>query len=96
MKPHQQFCPNPDCCARGQVEKGNITIHSQKRRQYKCNECGQTFSERRGTALFGVKKPEGLFTTVIVLLVKGCPVQAIVAAFGLDERTVRVWLARAG
>jgi transposase-like protein len=26
----------------------------------------------------------------------GCPVQAIVAAFGLDERTVAAWQARAG
>jgi transposase-like protein len=30
------------------------------------------------------------------LLYHGCPLQAIVAAFGLDERTVRQWQARAG
>jgi transposase-like protein len=33
---------------------------------------------------------------VLVLLCHGCPLQAIVAAFGLDERTVRHWQARAG
>lgn len=33
---------------------------------------------------------------VIALLVYGCPVQAIVHAFGLDERTVRDWWCRAG
>jgi hypothetical protein len=33
---------------------------------------------------------------VTTLLAYGCPVQAIVAAFGLDERTVRSWLGRAG
>jgi hypothetical protein len=33
---------------------------------------------------------------VIALLVYGCPVQAIVQAFGIDERTVRNWWLRAG
>jgi hypothetical protein len=33
---------------------------------------------------------------VVTLLSYGCPVQAIVAAFGLDERTVAAWLGRAG
>jgi hypothetical protein len=33
---------------------------------------------------------------VIALLVYGCPVQAIVQAFGIDERTVRNWWQRAG
>ena len=32
----------------------------------------------------------------MTLLAHGCPVQAIVAAFGLDERTVRAWLAKSG
>src|SRR4051794_10063071 len=33
---------------------------------------------------------------VVTLLSHGCPTQAIVAAFGLDERTVARWLASAG
>jgi transposase-like protein len=33
---------------------------------------------------------------VIVLLAYGCPIQAIVKAFLLDERTVRDWQKRAG
>jgi len=33
---------------------------------------------------------------VIVLLAYDCPVQAIVKAFGLDERTVADWHSRAG
>jgi len=35
-------------------------------------------------------------TTVLTLLSHGCPPQAIVAAFGLDERTVASWQQRAG
>src|SRR4030095_16306903 len=33
---------------------------------------------------------------VVTLLAHGCPVQAIVAAFGVDERTVADWWARSG
>jgi hypothetical protein len=33
-------------------------------------------------------KPKELVLTVVTLLAHGCPLQAIVAAFGLDERTV--------
>ena len=33
---------------------------------------------------------------MLTLVCHGCPTQAIVAAFGLDERTVAAWLARGG
>ena len=32
----------------------------------------------------------------MTLLAHGCPLQAIVVAFGYDERTVQGWVARAG
>src|SRR5207244_668408 len=35
-------------------------------------------------------------TLILTLLVHGCPRQAIVAAFGVDERTVADWQSRAG
>jgi hypothetical protein len=44
----------------------------------------------------GLRKPEELITLVVALLANGCPVQAIVRTFGLDERTVARWLDRAG
>ena len=37
-----------------------------------------------------------LVNIVLTLLCHGCPPQAIVAAFGLDERTVAAWQDRAG
>ncbi len=44
----------------------------------------------------GLRKPSELIVLVIILLSYGCPVQAIVQAFGLDERTVAAWRDRAG
>jgi hypothetical protein len=58
--------------------------------------CGQTFSETSGTARYRIKKPPQDFVRVVTLLGHGCPVQAIVAAFELDERTVADWQQRAG
>ena len=96
MNPKEQFCPNMGCSDRGKIGAGNITIHSQKERRYYCKRCERTFSATKGTAVYGLKKEANLFMVVIKLLVNGCPVQAIVAAFGLDERTVREWFRRAG
>lgn len=70
--------------------------HSRKEQRYKCKQCNSTFTERKGSALHGMKKPAEMFETVVTLLAYGCPIPAIVAAFGLDVRTVRSWLLKAG
>ncbi len=44
----------------------------------------------------GLRKPTDLIVIVVTLVAYGCPVQAIVHAFGLDERTVASWRERAG
>ncbi len=46
--------------------------------------------------LEGLRKPSELIIIVITLLAYGCPLQAIVRAYGLDERTVARWRDRAG
>lgn len=44
----------------------------------------------------GLDKPTELIVIVVTLLAYGCPVQAIVKAFGFDERTIALWRDRAG
>ena len=96
MDPQRQFCHNPACPARGQVGQGNITVHSQKERRYRCLTCGKPFAATVGTPFYRLHTAAELVTTVLTLLSHGCPLQAIVAAFAVDERTVARWLARAG
>src|SRR3954454_10948363 len=96
MDPLAQFCHNPDCPARGQLGSGNIRIHSRKECRYLCSACGRTFAATRDTPFYRLKKSLDLVTIVVTLLCHGCPVQAVVAAFGLDERTVADWRDRAG
>lgn len=96
MDPQTQFCPNRACPARGQVGQGNIGVHSQQERRYACPTGGKTFAATTGTPFSGLRTAADVVTLVLTLLCHGCPRQAIVVAFGLDERTVADWQARAG
>jgi transposase-like protein len=96
MNPQIQFCHNPQCSTRGQQGQGNIRVHSQAEQRYRCRTCGQTFAATKGTPFYRLHTAVDLVTIVLTLLCHGCPIQAIVAAFGLDERTVAAWLTRAG
>src|SRR2546422_9054132 len=96
MNPSLQFCPNGTCSARGQRGQGNIAIHDRKRQRYRCRTCGRTFSARRGTMFEGLRTSTELVVIVVTLLAFGCPIQAIVQAYGLDERTVASCRDRAG
>src|SRR3954453_4892713 len=72
---------------------------------------GSTVGRRSGTSVVGARgpfaatvdtpfyrlhRPAELVVLVLTLLSHGCPTQALVAAVGLDERTVARWLASAG
>ena len=96
MDPRRQFCHNAECPARGRVGEGNIGVHSAAERRYICRACGRTFAATKGTPFYRLKKGADLVTLVLTLLCHGCPIQAVVAAFGLDERTVAEWQGRAG
>jgi len=84
------------CPARGRINEGTISVHSIKERRYKCSVCQKTFAETKGSAFYRLHHSQELVTRVITLLSFGCPTQAIVAAFSLDERTIANWRERAG
>jgi transposase-like protein len=76
--------------------EGTIAIHDRKRERYRCRIGKRTFRAKRGTMFEGRRKPVELIVIVVTLHTSGCPIQAIVHAFGLDERTVAAWRDRAG
>lgn len=90
------FCPNIDCPARGQVGEGNITRHSLEEQRCYCKVCEKTFTVTKGTLFYRLRTDPKTVICVLVLLAYGCPLQAIVKAFGFDERTVKSWWERAG
>ena len=96
MDPATTFCPHLACAARGQTGQGNIGIHSCKDKRFLCTACHKTFSATKGTACYRLRTPAETVALVLTLLAHGCPLQAIVVAFGFDERTVAAWRTRAG
>jgi transposase-like protein len=96
MDPQRQFCRNPACRAYGRAGEGHVVIHSRAERRYRCKRCRRTFVGAAGAALYRLRTAKEVAVTVLTLLADGCPARAIVAAFGLDERTVARWQARAG
>ena len=96
MNPKQLFCPNIDCPARGQLSQGNIVVHSQKEKRCLCTTCEKSFAVTKGTLFYRLQTDSKIVMWVIVLLAYGCPLQAIVKAFGFDERTVKEWWQRSG
>jgi len=96
MDPTTTFCPNEHCHARGQTGMGNIGIHSRKEQRFICHECHKTFSATKGTVFYRLRTAAETVSLVVTLLAHGCPVQAIVAAFGFDERTIADWWGRSG
>ena len=96
MNPHAQFCHNPACCATGKTGLGNIVVHSRKEARFRCKLCGVTFAATKGTAFFRLQTDQEMVALVLTLLGLGCPLQAIVGAFGFDERTVAHWQLLAG
>src|SRR6476619_3006776 len=96
MDPTTAFCPNEHCHTRGQTGQGNIGIHSQKEQRFICHKWHKTCSDTTGTVFYRLRTSAETVVLVVTLLAHGCPVQAIVAAFGFDERTVADWWARSG
>lgn len=96
MNPQKQFCHNQNCWAYARKGEEHIVVHSHKEKRYRCKRCRRTFSQTKGTALYRLHKPQELVFVVLTLLAYGSPIQAIVAAFGLDERTVARWQKEAG
>jgi len=96
MNPTTVFCPNLTCPARGQTGQGNIGIHAQKDKRFICTQCRKTFTTTKGTAFYRLRTSAETVTRVVTLRAHGCPLQAVVVACGVDERTVAAWLRRAG
>jgi transposase-like protein len=96
MNPQPLFCPNDACPSRGCTDQGNIVIHDSLKQRYRCKTCRKTFTATRGTLLYRLQTKEQIVLLVVALLTYGCPIQAIVRAFGFDERTVARWQKKAG
>jgi transposase-like protein len=96
MDPTTTCCPHQPCPARGQTGQGHLGIHSHKDKRCICHACHKTFRPRKGTVFYRLRTSAETGVIVVTLRAPGCPVHAIGAACGFDERTVTGGWARSG
>jgi transposase-like protein len=96
MNPQDIFCPNIDFHARGQIGKGNMGVHRRVEKRYICPACQKTFTDTKGTIFYRLRTDAATVMLVITLLAYGCPLKAIVEAFGFHEKTVKNGWRRSG
>ena len=96
MDPTTVFCPNLACPARGQIGQGNIGIHSRKDQRFICTQCRKTFAATKGTASTACGHQPKPSRSCSRSWRTAAHCEAIVVAFGFDERTVAAWWARSG
>jgi len=96
MDPTTVCCPNLTCPARGQAGEGHVRLHSRKDQRLLCTACHKTCAATKGTAFSRLRTAAETVSLIVTWLAQGCPLQAMVAAFGCDERTVAAWWRRAG
>jgi transposase-like protein len=94
-------CPNPDCSAYGQRGQGNLRPHgwsgkSRRIRCLRCATCGQHFSERANTPLFGLRTAEDTLVSIARHLADGTGVRATARLCGVSLNTVLRFTKRAG
>lgn len=96
-----QPCPNKNCCYYGQKNKGNIKCKSTymtksgKRRTFKCQECGETFSETRDTVFFDLRASEEKVIMALKMILVQVSLSGIAFVLNVTEETILRWLERA-
>ena len=94
-------CPNKECEIYGQMNKGNIISQSTyetqsgKRRIFKCECYGQSFSETGDTVFFDLKSPEEKVIMVLKMMLMQVSLSAISFIPDVKGETILKWLNRA-
>jgi IS1 family transposase len=101
-----QCCPSEGCLAYGRFGDDPIhdivgcgpytTVHGEVRQMYKCNVCGQPFSETAGTPFFGLKTPMKTVCIALQEVAEGLGIRAVARIHGVKPDVVLEWLKKAG
>lgn len=94
-------CPNLECSTYGQRGAGNLRPHGwstadKSVRCLRCTICGQHFSERANTPLFGLRTAEVTLVAIARHLADGCGCRATARLCGVSLNTVLRFTQRFG
>ena len=96
------FCPNESCQEYGKIQndkqKNIIKFGRTKagRQRYRCNSCGQTFTETKGTIFYRRRTAEQEIMDTLALIAEGSRISSLVRAKGHKEETIIDWIREAG
>lgn len=95
------FCPNEACLDYGKRQSSqqpNLEKYGKTRKgvqRYRCQTCGKTFTETRGTIFFRKRTPEREILETLTLLAEGSRISSLSRAKGYKEDTILAWLREA-
>ena len=96
------FCPNESCADYGKCQhksQKNIIKFGQTkagRQRYKCNSCGKTFTETKGTLFYRRRTSEEEILETLALIAEGNRISSLVRTKGHKEDTIIGWIREAG
>lgn len=97
---NEHFCLNKACPDYGKIGQGNIRFHHKYGKGgwslLYCKTCKKSFSERRGTAFYGLHTEEETVIQVVTALAEGNGIRATGRIFNISKNTVRRIIKRVG
>ena len=101
QKAKKLACPNKKCEMFNLKWKGNVIFHQKygsgaTQNLFRCRKCNCTFSERKGTPLFGLRLPEEKIWSIIRCLVEGNGTRATARIVNVHRDTVTKIIRRLG
>jgi|CXWL01.1.fsa_nt_gi transposase-like protein len=92
-------CLNAECSLYGETGAGNIIKFGktkQGQQRYRCNDCLQTFSARKGTLFYRKRTPEDTILKSLTMVARGARLSSVSHTHNLKPETVGGWALEAG
>lgn len=93
-----QFCPNEACGCYEDLRHAHIIRYgktSKGMQRYRCQHCGSTFVETKGTLFYGKQSPRRDILEALAMLAEGMRISSISRVKGFKEDTILGWLREA-
>lgn len=90
-----QVCPNIRCEFHGKSGRGNVVIHSQEKRRFRCNMCGKTWVIYSNEPYFGIRTDnKEKFFAAAKFIAQGLSVRKTAMRVHVNSNTVQRWKKR--
>ena len=96
METDGQWCDNAFCPDCGKIDAGNIKMHSDAERRFRCTTCQCTFSADKGTFFETLRTPRPILLDVVAMLVERNSLRAISRIKHCTADAALHWLDLAG